>query len=139
MLPLPVRKGLRSGTIFSVVIIFLALIGFTVIASGLIARLFGLTPQAAQTSPAFVMIFLGLLGIWNGAQAARPGPLEDRLSDTLVSSLAAGLLSGVMSAILALIFVVLARMRFSRLAATVVTIATLAGLFGALTNVMTIA
>jgi hypothetical protein len=40
---------------------------------------------------------------------------------------------------LALIFVVLARMRFSRLAASVVTTATIAGLFGALTNVMTIA
>ena len=40
---------------------------------------------------------------------------------------------------LALIFVVLARMQSSRLAASVVTIATMAGLFGALTNVLTIA
>ena len=40
---------------------------------------------------------------------------------------------------LALIFVVLARMRSSRLAASVVTLATIAGLFGALSNVMTIA
>ena len=40
---------------------------------------------------------------------------------------------------LALIFVVLARMQSSRLAASVVTIATIAGLFGALTNVLTIA
>jgi hypothetical protein len=40
---------------------------------------------------------------------------------------------------LALIFVVLARMHSSRLAATVVTIATIAGLFGALSNVMTFA
>ena len=40
---------------------------------------------------------------------------------------------------LALIFVVLARMQSSRLAASVLTIATVAGLFGALTNVLTIA
>ena len=40
---------------------------------------------------------------------------------------------------LALIFVVLARMHSSRLAASVVTIATIAGLFGALSNVMTVA
>ena len=40
---------------------------------------------------------------------------------------------------LALIFVVLARMQSSRLAASVVTIATIAGLFGALSNVLTIA
>ena len=40
---------------------------------------------------------------------------------------------------LALIFVVLARMHSSRLAGSVVTIATIAGLFGALSNVMTIA
>lgn len=104
MLSIPVRKGLRSGTIFSVIIVFLALIGFTVTASGLIARIFGQTPQAAQTSAVFVMIFLGLLGIWNGAQAARPDPLEDRQSDALISSLAAGLLTGAISAILALIF-----------------------------------
>jgi hypothetical protein len=40
---------------------------------------------------------------------------------------------------LALIFVVLARLHSSRLAASVVTVATIAGLFGALTNVLTIA
>jgi hypothetical protein len=40
---------------------------------------------------------------------------------------------------LALIFVVLARMHSGRLAASVVTIATIAGLFGAFTNVLTVA
>lgn len=39
----------------------------------------------------------------------------------------------------ALVFVVLARMRSSRLAASVVTMAVLAGLFGALSNVLTVA
>ena len=40
---------------------------------------------------------------------------------------------------LALVFVVLARMHASRLAAGVVTVATLAGLFGALSNILTVA
>jgi len=40
---------------------------------------------------------------------------------------------------LALVFVALARMRSTWLAASVVTLATLAGLFGALTNVLTVA
>jgi hypothetical protein len=40
---------------------------------------------------------------------------------------------------LALIFVELARLRASRLAASVITLATIGGLFGALTNVLTIA
>jgi hypothetical protein len=40
---------------------------------------------------------------------------------------------------LALVFVMLARMHSSRLAASVLTMATLAGLFGALTNVLTVA
>ena len=39
----------------------------------------------------------------------------------------------------ALVFEVLARMHASRLAASVVTVATLAGLFGALSNVLTVA
>jgi branched-chain amino acid transport system permease protein len=104
MLRKPIRNGLRSGVTFSVIIIFLALTGFTVTAAGLIARLFGAPPQAGQTPAAFLVIFLALIGIWNGAQAARPDPAKVILSDALTASLVAGLVAGALSAILALIY-----------------------------------
>ncbi len=46
-----VRGGLRSGTTFGIIIIFLALIGFTVIASTLIAQIFGVYIAPDQMPP----------------------------------------------------------------------------------------
>lgn len=73
-----------------------------------------------------------------GGLGAEANPIVIHLADSVGLPILL-LLKIALVPFLALIFVVLARMRFSRLAATVVTIATLAGLFGALTNVMTIA
>ena len=53
------------------------------------------------------MVFLGLLGLWNGAYASRPDPIDDKLSDALTSSLVAGLLAGIITAAFSLIFTAL--------------------------------
>jgi len=87
-----------------VIIVFLSLTGFTVTAAGLVARLFGNSPQAAQTSPIYLIIFLGLLGFWNGMSAARPEPVEDKAATAFIKSLTAGLLVGIVTGILAFIY-----------------------------------
>ncbi len=104
MLSKPIRNSLGTGITFSIVILFLALTGFTVTASGLIARILGSTPQAAQSSATFLIIFLALLGIWNGTRAARPTSRQDELPGALVNSLVAGLVAGILPAVLAIIY-----------------------------------
>lgn len=100
-----IRNGISAGSTFSVIIIFLALIGFTVTGSALIAKLFGSNPGVSMPGIGFLVIFLGLLGLWNGAWASRPLPLhEETMRETITAGLAAGVLTGVLSAVLALIF-----------------------------------
>ena len=54
-----------------------------------------------------ILVFLGLLGLWNGAYASRPDPIDDKLSDALTSSLVAGLLAGIITAAFSLIYTTL--------------------------------
>ena len=99
-----VRGGLRSGTTFGIIIIFLALIGFTVIASTLIAQIFGVYIAPDQMPPVgFLVAFLALLGIWNGAQAAKPASQADTLQSALTAGLSAGAFCGLLVAIYVLI------------------------------------
>lgn len=104
----PVRSGLNSGTVFSTVIVFLALIGFTETGAVLVAKMLGSAP-AANEAPAvgYLVIFLGLLGLWNGVRAANPFTDQPGLKDVGIASLTAGLLTGLVDGILALIFGVL--------------------------------
>ncbi|RPJ51822.1 MAG: hypothetical protein EHM21_01780 [Chloroflexi bacterium] len=101
----PIRNGLTSGIVFSVLIIFLALIGFTVTGSVLIARILGNPPSGNQPPAiAYFVIFMGLLGLANGALAAKPGEHEDKLSNTIIASLVAGALTGLVLGIYALFY-----------------------------------
>lgn len=100
-----VKNGLRAGTTFAVIIIFLALIGFTVTGSGLLAKIFGNAPSGNQMpSVGYLVLFLGLIGLWMGSFAARPDPLGDRLVHSATAGLTAGLVSGVLSSGLAFVF-----------------------------------
>jgi branched-chain amino acid transport system permease protein len=100
-----IRNGLNASTIFTVIIIFLALIGFTVTGAVLVARILGY-PPAANQPPAIVyfVIFMGLLGLANGALAARPVSHEDKFTDALIASLVAGGLTGLLIGIYALFY-----------------------------------
>jgi hypothetical protein len=76
--------------------------------------------------------------ITTGGFAMEANPIVIHLAGTLGLTTVI-LLKVALVPFLALVFVVLARMHSSRLAAGVVTMATLAGLFGALSNVLTVA
>ncbi len=100
-----IRNGISAGATFGVIVVFLALIGFTVTGSALIAKMFGNNPGVSMPGIGFLVIFLGLLGLWNGAWASRPLPLqEEPLRDTITAGLTAGILTGIINAVLALIF-----------------------------------
>ncbi|MCX6025380.1 MAG: leucine/isoleucine/valine transporter permease subunit [Chloroflexi bacterium] len=109
------RSGLRAGIVFSIITVFLVLIGFNVIAGGLIGDMlhntqasegaaFGLSAAALD-----MLIFLGLVGMWAGAAGARrqspdswPGALlAGTLSGLIVGLMVAGLayLLGSMAAV----------------------------------------
>lgn len=108
-----IRSGLQTGIAFGILIVFLVLIGFTVIANELIGDLlklssgpFGLTPAMTR-----LLIFLGLLGVWAGARGSR-GALPARGSadsrpegfgPALLGGLLSGALVGVLVGVLAYI------------------------------------
>ncbi len=99
------RNGLNAGITFAVIILFLALIGFTVTGAVLVARILG-NPPASGQAPAlgYFVVFMGLLGLWNGAVAAKPNHHGDKFTDAVAASLAAGLLCGVVLGIFAQIY-----------------------------------
>ena len=84
-------RGLRTGTIFSVVVVFLLLIGFLNIVAGLLFQVIKITPppQSGLTPLMLdMLIFLGVLGLWaGGSSAKREQP------DSWVKALVSGLLA----------------------------------------------
>jgi ABC-type branched-subunit amino acid transport system permease subunit len=101
-----IRNGLRAGSTFAVIMVFLALIGFTITGPVLLAKMIG-NAVAPNQMPAtgYVVAFMGLLGLWMGSMAARPGPLgENKPIPSAAAGLVAGLVCGTITAALALIF-----------------------------------
>ncbi len=94
-----IRSGLRAGVTFGVILLFLALIGFAGTAADLIASLAG----ERTGTPASLMAYVALLGLWAGARAARPAD-HDRWGAALTGGLLAGIGSGLLMAAYALIF-----------------------------------
>ncbi len=88
------RNGFRTAITFSVIILFLILIGFTVTGSALISKLLG-TPVAQNALPdvSNLVIFIGLLGLWAGINSARRTE-PDHFLNSIVSGLTAGLVTG---------------------------------------------
>ena len=100
------RNALNAGITFAVVIVFMALIGFTVTGPALLAKIVGSPVPVAQMPPVgYLVAFLALLGMWNGAYASRPSEhTPGDLRTTITASLVAGLIAGASTAILALVF-----------------------------------
>jgi ABC-type branched-subunit amino acid transport system permease subunit len=98
----PLRNGLRAGAIFSVIIVFLQLIGFPVVGSNLIGKVLGNAPAASAGQAALtnMAIFMGLLGLWNGSTAAKR-TYPDTFAKALISGLTAGLFAGVIVGVFA--------------------------------------
>ena len=94
-------RGLRTGTIFGVVVVFLLLIGFLNTVAALLFQIIKITPPPQSgLTPLMVdmLIFLGVLGLWaGGSSAKREQP--DSWVKTLVSGTLAGAVTGFMTAI----------------------------------------
>lgn len=96
------QKGLRTGAVFAVILVFLALIGFTVTGPILLGKLWGsITPPEQMPAVTNLVVFLVLIGLWGGAQASRPeqqGSIGTWASSA-ISGAAAGVLVGLVMAI----------------------------------------
>lgn len=102
-----IQKGLRTSAAFAVILVFMGLIGFTVTGPALLGKILGNAPTAGQMPPVINwVIFLVLLGLWGGAQAARPDRHEGpgTLFTSAVSGLSVGTMTGLIAAIYAFIF-----------------------------------
>ncbi len=98
------RKPAASGLIFGIIVVFLALIDFTVVFSGLIQKLFGQPLYVGQLpKTGFFLVFLGLIGLWNGWKAARDKTEESAPAQILTRSVVAGLAAGTVIMIYALV------------------------------------
>ena len=91
------QKGLRSGAVFAILIVFMGLIGFTVTGPTLLAKLLGNPPKPEQMpTTGSLALFLALVGMWCGAQAAAPerhsGP--GSVKTAFVAGAVAGALTG---------------------------------------------
>jgi branched-chain amino acid transport system permease protein len=98
------RNALNTGIIFGILLVFLVLIGFNVIAAELTGDVlklssgpFGLTPEMTN-----LLVFLGLLGIWAGARGARKND-PDAWGAALLGGLVAGAIVGIQTGVLAYI------------------------------------
>jgi ABC-type branched-subunit amino acid transport system permease subunit len=106
MRSLALKKGIRTGLIFGVVIVVMFLIGFTVTGAGLIGKLFGAGSSYSTPSLVFFLLFMGLIGIWAGIAAA-PRPLieaDDTFRRAIVAGTAAGFTSGLFAAAIGFLF-----------------------------------
>jgi len=100
-----IQKSAASGLVFGIIVIFFALIGFTVVFSGLIQKGLGQSLGVGQIpSISSFLIFLGLLGIWNGWRASRQDKHEIlSVGKVLGRSAIAGLIAGVLVMVYSLI------------------------------------
>jgi ABC-type branched-subunit amino acid transport system permease subunit len=100
MRALNLDKGLQIGVIFGIIIVTIYLIGFTLVGSGLIAKLFGVSTSFGSAPPLhFFAIFMIFLASWAGITAS-PRPLveDDTLKRAALSGLVAGAVSGLFAA-----------------------------------------
>jgi len=99
------QKSASSGLVFGIIVIFMALIGFTVVFSGLIQKMLG-QPLGVGQVPKIgnFLIFLGFLGIWNGWRASRQDRHETlTIKKVITRSSLAGLSAGVLVMLYALL------------------------------------
>ena len=105
MISKSIRKGINTGIIFGIIVLFLALIGFTVTGTTLVAKLLNHPPAVNQMPDVgYLVVFLALIGFWNGAVASKEDAKAGRFTHVIVASLAAGLVAGLIAALLSLLY-----------------------------------
>ncbi|MBG0787849.1 MAG: hypothetical protein H0S79_22400 [Anaerolineaceae bacterium] len=93
------KKGLSSGVIFGIVFIFLLLIGFINVGTGMIGDILGNTKGLSYRDPIPVnnlLVVLALIGLFAGFTARR-GQDESKWWVSLLGGLTAGLVSGILA------------------------------------------
>lgn len=92
------KLGLRAGMPFSMILLFLVLIGFNSAGAAILARMFGQPPLSGQVPQVgYGLAFLGLLAIWQGISAtlrAKRQTLAHAWLAGLTSTGVAGLVMG---------------------------------------------
>lgn len=92
------NKGLRAGVPFSIILLFLVLIGFNSAGAAILARIFGQAPLSGQLPQAgFGLAFLVLLAVWQGISVtlqAKRQNLAHAWLGGLISTGVAGLVMG---------------------------------------------
>jgi branched-chain amino acid transport system permease protein len=94
-------RGLKTGAIFGVVVVFLLLIGFLSTLSVLLFGVIKITPPPESgLTPLMVnmLLFLGVLGIWAGGSSAKR-EVPDSWWKALLAGFLAGAMTGLMTAI----------------------------------------
>jgi ABC-type branched-subunit amino acid transport system permease subunit len=97
-------KGLRAGVIFGIIVLYLMLTGFVVIISSIIGNFLNLDTTAVVGNYAGLMVFISLIGLFGGANAANEG---DEQPTSWGQALFSGALAGLVSGLLTLIFLLL--------------------------------
>jgi ABC-type branched-subunit amino acid transport system permease subunit len=91
-----IKRGFNSGIAFSVIIIFMALTGFTFTIAGLIGKILGIA-NLTNLVP-YVFTVHVILGLWNGNLTAKSYKDEATAAPALISSLSAGVFTGLLVA-----------------------------------------
>lgn len=92
-----IRASLRSGIVTGIIVTFVILIGFTLIMAPLFGGLFRSAPPENRAIFG-LMVFFGLLGVWNGARGSKPASPDT--PDTWPLALVKGLVAGVAAALI---------------------------------------
>ena len=89
-----IRKSSRKGLIFGIVIIFLVLINFHILAATMISKILGTNVlRGALPEVRYFIIFLVIYGIWVGWSAvSREGKTTHKLLEGLISGITTGIL-----------------------------------------------
>jgi ABC-type branched-subunit amino acid transport system permease subunit len=101
-----IRKSINSGVVFSIVMIFLALIGFTSVLTALVGSLLGYSSISKIQPVSHFVVLQILLGIWCGYASSKKNQttgLGHAAISGLSSGLAAGLLFGILVYIIGII------------------------------------
>jgi branched-chain amino acid transport system permease protein len=97
------RKSVNSGVVFGIVMLFLALIGFTTVLTSLIGSILGNKSISSHQPLSYLIILQVLFGIWCGYAASRKIEGHD-LKKSLVSGAISGAAAGLFMVLFVMIF-----------------------------------
>lgn len=84
-----IRSSYQRGITFAIIIIFLVMIAFNVMAATIISKLMG-TPVARGVTPSVtsLIVLLSLIGLWNGSSASQKfDPPKVRITAGLIAEI----------------------------------------------------